>query len=82
MEVLETSDCTDESRKNDTCLQLNIKIYCIKTLKKSLININIYEVVILAHIGILDEILTALKLKNQKSDKIEINLYGHCNLLT
>ena len=32
MELLESSDCTDESRKDETYLQFKIKKYCAKTL--------------------------------------------------
>ena len=31
MEFLETSDCTDESRKDETCLQFQMKINYPKT---------------------------------------------------
>ena len=35
MENLETSDCTDESRKDETCLQFKMKKNFIKTRKIS-----------------------------------------------
>jgi len=35
-EFLETSDCTDKSRKDETCLQLKMKKHFIKTGKISL----------------------------------------------
>ena len=31
MEFLKTSDCTDESRKDETCLQFKMKKHYIKT---------------------------------------------------
>ena len=36
IEFLETSDCTDESRKDETCLQFKMNKYFIKTRKMSL----------------------------------------------
>ena len=35
IEYLETSDCTDESRKDETCLQFKMKKHHIKTVKIS-----------------------------------------------
>ena len=35
MEFLETSDWTDESQKDEKCLQLKMKMHHIKTLIKS-----------------------------------------------
>ena len=35
MQFLETSDCTDQSRKDETCLQFKMKKHFIKTRKIS-----------------------------------------------
>ena len=45
MTFLETSDCTDESRKDGTCLQFKMKKHyaSYQNLKKTLINIYVYE---------------------------------------
>ena len=36
MEFLETSDCTDESRKDETCLQFKMRKHYIKILENNL----------------------------------------------
>ena len=36
MEFLETSDCTDESRKDETCLQFKMKKHIVSKLEKNL----------------------------------------------
>ena len=44
MKFLETLDCTDESRKYETCLQLMMKKHYIKTWKTTLEHIYTYEI--------------------------------------